>query len=229
MKKKTIAPLIIAVIISTNIFASFDNYMTLNFEYSYDTNVFSSPLPQFEQFDPNYTWLKWRVENPFIKRHSLGLNFTYDGYVKDSSRVGLSVALAVKFPIQETNYIPEAYNQEIGFGSGWDYTEFKNNKNFKTAIFGAVGPTFRAQFKYADVGIAIRLSLGAYTYEDNELILGIQVEPYCNLFINDMFYVSFKFTYDGHLLRFIKDENKIFDPYYQMLTAAPSIGLGIKF
>ena len=225
MRKKTTTTLFL-IVFSIMPIVAVDNYLNMNLEYSYDTNVFSDPLPQF---DPTYEWMTWREANPFIKKHNLGFNLSYDIYPKDESRTGFSMAISTKFPIAAKCYTPRADFPELGYHSGWDYIETDETENQSIAFFGSLGPVFRARFGFADLGVAIRLSLGVYTFEQYELILGLQAEPYVNVFIGNNMYLSIKFTYDGHLMRFISDENKIFDPYYQMLTLAPSIGIGIKF
>lgn len=223
--KKAIVTVILFVIISLPCFAQIAAYLSLGFEYSYDTNVFSDPLPTYD----SGSWLNWRRENPFLKRHSLGFALSGDYFFQENARVGLSTALSVKFPIKATTVTPIPEDEDAGFAGEWNYHASDSSEYQKTAFFGALGPVFRASFGPVDLGVAVRLSIGFYDAEKKEIVVGLQAEPYLDIFMNKHIYMNLKFTYDAHLMRFIESETQFFDQNYQMLSIAPSIGVGVRF
>lgn len=223
--KKLLAILILFAIAVLPCFARITTYLSLGFEYSYDTNAFSDPLPTYD----SGSWLNWRRENPFLKRHSLGIALSGDFFFWEDARVGLSTALSIKFPIKATTITPIPKDEEAGFAGEWSYHTSDSSKYQKIAFFGAFGPVFRAYFGPVDLGVAVRLSIGFYDAGTNEIVAGLQAEPYLDIFISKHIYLNLKFTYDAHLMRFIESETQFFDQNYQMLSIAPSIGVGIRF
>ena len=80
-----------------------------------------------------------------------------------------------------------------------------------------------------DIGLALRASLGSYNYFDNNIILGIQADPYLNLFITSDMYLTAGLHYDAHLMYFYFNSDKIYLPNYLKLTAGGFVGVGYKF
>ena len=196
----------------------------LNFEYSYDTNAFSSPLPQYAED----SWLEWRYEYPFEKRHSIGANINSSLYMNKDSRVGLSLGLSMKCPVHATSIRPIPHDGS-NYAKGWDYIPDIDTANKKIALFGAIGPIFRAKLGCVDLGTSIRLSIGGYDYKDSEVILGVQAQPFVNVFVTDHVYINISFNYDAHLMKFISHDVKSFEENYQMLSVASSLGIGFYF
>ena len=208
--------------------AGVETYAALGFDYSFDTNVFSDPLPTYDASD-GFEWLSWRRENPFLIRHSFGLNITSDIFFQESSRTGLSLALSLRFPFKATTITPIPEDEATGFAGPWEYRSRESISEQHPALFGAIGPVFRIQFGSVDIGVATRISIGSYDFDVHEIVMGIQASPFINAFISDMVYINLRLEYDAHLMRFIESSTQFFDLNYQMITLAPSLGIGIRF
>lgn len=208
--------------------AGMETYAMLGFNYSFDTNVFSDPLPTYDASD-GFSWLTWRSENPFLLRHNLGLGISADIFFKESSRTGLSMSISVGFPIKATSITPVPEDETTGFAGNWEYQSRNSTSEQHPSLFGSIGPVFRVQFGPVDIGVATRISIGSYDIYAHEIVLGIQASPFVNAFMSDMVYIGLCLTYDAHLMRFIESNTQFFDLDYQMITLAPSIGIGIRF
>ena len=204
---------------------------TGDIEYGYDTNVFSSPLPQYEEPDAegNLHWFPWRAENPFLKMHSVGISFTFDIYPDNGARTGFSSYIGLKVPFKATSITPVA-KEPGNFTWKWEYVEADSTKEQTVALFAGIGPVFKTDLGLFDLGIALRLSFGAYDLTAHELIMGLQAEPFWNLKFTDSFYLNVKMTYDIHMMKFwTNSTTEIYDEHYHMLSVAPSIGIGFRF
>ena len=224
--KKSLITIIIIFILAIPCYAQPYMKANINLGYALDTSVFSNPLPLFEK--GNTLWLSWKHDHPLLMRHSLSTNVSFNIFLNQTDRVGITTSLNLKFPMKATSYTPTP-NEGQTFIGEWDYIINNCLDTQKTSVFWGIGPVFKASFNYLDIGIALRLSIGGFDYIQDEVILGLQAEPYIDIFFSDMLFINLKFTYDAHLIRFIKDETHRYEPYYQMLSVEPSLGIGIRF
>ena len=199
---------------------------SINLDYSYDSNVYSEPLPQF---DKGGGWLSWKSTHPFMKKHSIGASANLDLFFTETARTGLSFAIAMKVPLASTTITPVSLGTPGDFTGNWEYVFEDSLESQKTAVFAGFGPVFNAQLGIVDLGCAIRLSIGGYDYIESEVILGLQAEPYLNVYMMDDLYFNLKLTYDAHLMRFVDNDKYLYEQHYQMFTLAPSIGIGYRF
>lgn len=211
---KRIILLSIALLLSFSL-SSTAMYFSLNNTYTYDTNAFSDPLPQ----NAGETFLQ---NAEYLKRHNVGLNFTFDTFFSPKSRTGLSVSTILSLPFKSTTFKPEG-----DLAGDWEYVPSDSLSEQKIAFFFSVGPVFRAAFEKVDLSLALRASVGSYDFFTTGVVMGLQAQPFVNFFINDGTYLSFGLLYDAHMMKFIYDEKKIYEDHYIMLSAGAYIGLGI--
>lgn len=203
-----------ALMLSLSLFSA-SMYFTLNNIYTYDTNAFSNPLPQ----NAGASFLE---SAEYIKRHNIGLNFASDTYFSSKARTGLSVSATVLFPFHAATIKPEG-----DFGGDWEYVSKDSLMGQRPATFFAIGPVFRAAFEHIDIGLALRGSIGSYDRFESGIDVGIQAQPFANFLINDSSYLSFGLMYDAHVMKFIYDEEKIYEKNYLMLTTGAYVGVGV--
>ena len=225
MKKQRLILMIILLFTSSVIYSAVFS-ITTNLNYSFDTNIFSNPLPTMSS---SQEWLLRKNKNPLMRRHNIGLDINFDYFPHENARIGMSSSLELKFPIKSIASKPIPDNKELGFTGNWEYYHYETTESQQVGCFGSFGPIFKIYTTHVDYGITLRLSLGAMQYNTPELILGLQIEPFANFHINDSIYISTRFTYDSHFMRFKFEGTEIFEPYFQLVSLKPSLGVGFKF
>lgn len=214
MKKIILILLILSISLSLS---ATTMYLKFNGEYSYDTNVFSNPLPK----NPSDSGF---IENAdYLKRHNFGFNFSFDTFFSQDSRTGLSISAAFRLPAHS-----DSYKAEGDINGDWEYVHRDSLSEQKLAMYLGIGPTFRAKIGIVDLGIALRGSIGSYDFFKSGIVVGVQAEPYMNLFLNDDSFIAFGFVYDAHLMKFVYDDTEKYQKNYMMLTAGAYFGIGIQ-
>ena len=187
-----------------------------SFEWSYDTNSFSSPLPS------DYSTQGYPNGGEFLKRQNLGINLGLDVYFADSSRVGLSVFTSFRFPYHAESIIP------VDGENGWVYESEDSTERQHTGFFFGAGPVFCYHTERMDLLLPIRLSIGSYDWFTSGIVVGVSIEPGVSVFLTEDFFLTFSMTYDAHLMKFLFSLREVYDSGYIMLTAGASIGGGIR-
>ena len=225
MKRTLIFILILVIGFSLN--ASITNQISTGIGYCFDNNVFSNPLPSYVGSNE---WLIWRNQNPFIQKHNISFNIEHDIFFSETSRIGLSQTLNVNTPLYAKEIRPIASKDNLDFtNDNWEYVTSEITNTQKTSVFYGIGTIIRAQLGITDIGVAFRFSIGGYDYSEQEIIIGIQAEPFLDIFFSSNIYMNIKATYDAHLFRFYENDENLFHPHYTMLAIAPTIGIGIRF
>ena len=233
MKKKSII-IIIALFIKFPISAHLNYNINTDITYNLITNVFSSPLPSYEAPDDEgqLHWLPYKYENPLTTKHCMGLNIGMDMFFKEDAEVGLSTSLQIYFTLkgQKIQPVPDnilGQNLNDAFKGPWHYQYTSLSANKVPAVFFSVGPIFTKNLNYVDLGVSFRISIGGFDYTYNEVILGVQVEPYVSIQLSEYISLCTKINLDSHLIRFINKDNLIYDPHYLQISLSPSLGLNI--
>lgn len=219
MKRITLITLLL-LIITAGLLASPSFYIQGDFNATYTTNVFSNPLPKNVD---NNEWLINKINNPFIKRFDIGGSVSSSLFFSAEGRTGISTKLHIGKPMKATETRPDSEN----YTDNWNYISQKST-NQKLSVIAGIGPIFRAQLGYFDLGIAIRFNMGTLNLGDSSLIIGIQAEPYLNYFFTPYTFLSVGLTYDAHFMRFIEDEVRYYEEHFFMSSITPFVGLGIK-
>lgn len=237
MKRKILVLLFILITILPAF--SVTAYIKGAYLFGVDTNIFSNPLPVNMTNDPIYdangthigyqpysTWLTYRMETaPYLFKLSNGFTTSADIFFSKDGKTGLSASVHYGIPFKAEETRPSSNNAF----SNWTYESKEALGDQKNALFFGVGPIFRAKFSFLDLGLSLRMSIGTYdTFADN-VIVGLQAEPFLNFHFTDYTYFTLGMTYDAHLMKFLPtDENRYFEEHYFMLTLAPYVGIGIR-
>ncbi|GEM_PF-6196185 len=225
MSKRFVVLALFAFVFISSVFASaFSLYMTGSYLWSYDTNVFSNPM--VKNATTNSAWQQIRKIDPYIKRFNNGFKLTSDMFFSKEGRTGLSISFDIGFPYKATEYEPDTEDLN---NSNWEYKSKDALDKQKTSIFFGLGPAFRVILGRVDIALALRFSLGSYDYFDNNVIFGIQADPYVNVFISEDIYMTAGLHYDAHLMYFYLSGDEIYLPNYIKLTAGAFVGVGYKF
>lgn len=220
--KKIAAVLITLLIAIIPAFSSVTAYIQGSYAFSLDTNIFSNPLPQ----NVNNTWLEYRMNTaPFLKRFNHGFNTELNLFFSENGKTGLSTSLSSGFPFKATEIRPDSTNAN----SDWSYVSTDATDIQDRSLFFGIGPIFRAKFSFLDLGLSLRVSIGTYdTFADN-IVMGLQAEPYLNFHFTDYTYFNLGITYDAHLMKFLPSSTvNYYEEHYFMLTLAPYVGIGIR-
>ena len=185
--------------------------------WSYDTNVFSSPLPTGYNADGDFP-----NGGEFLKRHNVGVHLGADIFSGNESRFGLSTALALSFPVSSVSIVPE------GEGNDWSYVKSDSLEEQHASLFLSIGPVFRYSFGSVEIVFPIRLSVGSYDWFTTGFVFGVAIEPGVNIFVDDDFFITFSAIYDAHMMKFLYSVSEIYDAGYIMLTAGFYAGCGIR-
>ena len=205
--KRLTAFFLVLVISAAALFAA-ELYLRPNFVATYDTSVFSSPLPK-------------RENAAYMKRTGLGLYFDADFFLHDDSRAGLSLSFLYSEPVKIDNVIVGTPDDSAYY---WVYTQDPD-------LYFAIGPMFRAQLGPVSLGIAIRAEVGSNNLFTDSLNLGVQVEPYIMVPLGtESWQLSAGLLYDAHFYDFLlQDEEHYYRPDYFLLTVGGYIGITYKW
>lgn len=225
--RKSLLTLLISLIAITAVSASPEFYIRPNFLVTYDTNVFSSPLPQTSLDEDHFSQSSWLNSPEYIKRWELGLFLDTDIFFASDGITGLSVSFMMNAPIASTSY--ERHKNDVT-----DLIDYKKRNSLDEqdpAFSFGIGPIFRGQLGKTDLGIAIRLSAGSYNLFRNSFNLGLQVEPYLLVPISEQhWFFSCGFVFDAHFYNFlIGDPEKIYTDYFFRLTVGGYAGFAFRW
>ena len=218
--KRVLIMLLLLITAMTTIAAS-SMYLKASYDFSYDSNVFSNPLPKFA----DSVWLNNKVEDPFYKRTNNGLSLTLDVFKTPTSRTGFSVNTKLGFANKSINYVPVGdFNSD-----SWSYERRDVLEETRCKVFMSIGPIFRARVGKFDLGAAVRGSIGSDDRFTETIVVGVQVEPYLNYFISNSLFINAGVYYDSHIMCFyINDRQKWFKEDYSAISIGAFIGVGIK-
>ena len=160
MKRKILTVLVLAFVTVGSLSAGMEFYLRPSFIVTYDTNVFSDPLP-------HYT-----VQTGLIQRTGLGLFLDNDVFFSESGKAGLSISFLYGHPVRTEAWIEN--EGKIGDDNNDGMWVFEA----APSLYFATGPMFRAQLGGVDIGIALRLSIGSINLFKDSFNLGLQAEPY---------------------------------------------------
>lgn len=204
---------VLMLLIPSMLSAAPEMFLRGSVEASYLTNAFSDPLP----VNASESYLE---DIEFIKRWNIAPAITFDMFFGESHPTGLSLDMAVRFPVSAETIIHE----------NGGYAGRNSLSDQKIGIFVGLGPVFRGQFGSVDIGVALRASVGSYDYFTSGVILGIETEPYINIEVTGNFYVSLGVKYNAHLMKFLdSSSSNIYEDGFMMMTAGGFVGLGVRF
>ena len=218
---KKLFTLLFLISITALLFASPSMYFKASYDISYDSNVYSEPLPRYAEA----SWLNNKVNEPYFKRYNHGISLTEDQFFSPTGRTGLSFNVKIGNAFKCDEFVPEG-----DFSSAtWEYVKRDGKADTKMKIFMSLGPIFRAQFGPFDLGLAIRGSVGSFDLFKDGVIVGVQAEPYVNLFVSKTVFFTVGAYYDAHLMYFYtNDEKNWFKDGYTSTSMGAFVGLGIK-
>lgn len=219
--KRVVLVLSLILLFSSSLFASMTFYVKEAPFYVYDTNVFSDPFVQYA----DESFLQWAQNHPYLKRHSAGTYTEFDFLFKENARVGLSTAINFGWPIIAETYVPDG-----DLSGDWEYKKEDAFSIQDVSMFVSIGPLFRVAFGIMEAGVAVRLSFGSYESFINDLVLGVQIDPYLNIFVQNGFFLTVGVHYDAHLfLFFLHDPVSIYQDNYVMMGIGGYVGVGFAF
>lgn len=185
--------------------------------WTYDTNVFSDPLPT------GYEEGAHPAGGEFLKRQNIALSLSSDFFFVSGSRFGLSLAVYSGFPYHSTSIIPE------GNGYDWEYAVRDSLKSQHVSFFISCGPVFRYSFGSASLSLPIRFSVGSYDWFTSGVVIGVHLQPTVEIDLSERMFLSFSLAYDAHLMKFLFSMRQAYAPGYIMLTAGAYCGVGFRF
>ena len=130
MKRLLLIPLLMLMLLPA--FSGEESFLSVSLGWSYDTNVFSSPLPT--GYDPADDYPNG---GKYIKRHNLSLGIDYDLYFTEESKVGLSWSAVFGLPLKVVTIIPSLVDNELV------HTYADETKNSMWSFCTGFGPVFR--------------------------------------------------------------------------------------
>ena len=219
MKKKLFIFLFLSLSVLVFVYSAPSFYLDASYLYRYDTNIYSDPLVKHASPD----WLEWRVSNPYEKRFSNGFYTSLNILFSDEDRTGLSTSLDASWAYKDIRYIPEGY-----FWGDWEYVEYDATSDVYASMFCGIGPVFFVDFGIVDLGISTKLSIGTFDFKPGELVLGLMVDPFINVFLTDNLYLTSGMHYDAHLMSFyLNNPDMIYRKDYSMVTVGGYLGVGV--
>lgn len=213
MKRKILTVLVLAFVTVGSLSAGMEFYLRPSFIVTYDTNVFSDPLP-------HYT-----VQTGLIQRTGLGLFLDNDVFFSESGKAGLSISFLYGHPVRTEAWIEN--EGKIGDDNNDGMWVFEA----APSLYFATGPMFRAQLGGVDIGIALRLSIGSINLFKDSFNLGLQAEPYVMIPLgSESWKLNVGFLYDAHFFDFLLDDpQSIYRDRYFLLTIGGYVGISYKW
>lgn len=219
MKRKVLFVILLLSLFLLPLFARVQNYISLSGVYSYNTNVFSDPMPTYF----SETNFKYRQSSPYMKEYSAGLKLDYSLFFSSKGHSGISLSLAVGKPLYRISYTPEGTYADpyyvVSKESDFDYW------------YGliSIGPSFRWNVGFLDYGVSIRAHIGVMEPISNKnLVFGVEYSPYARFLIGPA-YVNIGCSLYSHVVKFVtSSDTKWYEEYFFMLSIMPYIGVGIK-
>ena len=179
-------------------------YINASYGISYDTNVFSDPLPSWDEEDMNFDYQK-NVSNAF----SLSADIFFS-----SGPAGLSVSALLGIPFHS-----EVYDYGSGVWGGADALPY---------ITLSIGPTFRYDTGPLDLFLSLRAGIGADDFYRTGITFDIIVDGGIRFFPTERMVVSVGALYDARLMKFyIGNLDYVYEPGYIMLGLGGYVSVGI--
>lgn len=202
---KKILLLIMLSLLSIPAFASPYAYINASYGITYNTNVFSSPLPDWDEDDMNFA---------YQRNFSNSLSISSEIFFSDGP-TGLSVSLLLGLPFYSKEY---------------DYPEGIWNDTDKFPYFSiAIGPVFRYDTGILDLYLSIRAGIGADDFYKTGMTFDLIVDGGIRFFTSNRLSVSVGALYDARLMKFyIGNTDYVYEPGYIMLGLGGYVSLGIR-
>ena len=179
-------------------------YINASYGISYDTNVFSDPLPSWDEEDMNFDYQK-NVSN--------ALSLSADIFFS-SGPAGLSVSALLGIPFHS-----EVYDYGSGVWGGADALPY---------ITLSIGPTFRYDTGPLDLFLSLRAGIGADDFYRTGITFDIIVDGGIRFFPTERMVVSVGALYDARLMKFyIGNLDYVYEPGYIMLGLGGYVSVGI--
>lgn len=216
MKRLLLIPLLMLMLLPA--FSGEESFLSVSLGWSYDTNVFSSPLPT--GYDPADDYPNG---GKYIKRHNLSLGIDYDLYFTEESKVGLSWSAVFGLPLKVVTITPSLVDNELV------HTYADETKNSMWSFCTGFGPVFRFSWDIFTLSLPIRCSIGTYDWFTTGIAIGLNISPSLRVGINDTIAISASLTYDAHLMKFLFGDSHVYDAGYIMLNMGASVGCVFSF
>ena len=172
--------------------------------WTYDTNVFSDPLPSWDEEDMNFDYQK-NVSN--------ALSLSADIFFS-SGPAGLSVSALLGIPFHS-----EVYDYGSGVWGSADALPY---------ITLSIGPTFRYDTGPLDLFLSLRAGIGADDFYRTGITFDIIVDGGIRFFPTERMVVSVGALYDARLMKFyIGNLDYVYEPGYIMLGLGGYLSVGI--
>lgn len=194
---------------------------------STETNIFSDPLP----LNGSNSFLQGVVDNPYFDRVDYGGKLNMNLFFVAGSRTGLSFSFSYGHAVKAEETIPvpdEGYDFSSGSSVPWDYETYDALEKQKDKMAFALGPVFRFEYSYIELGGAVRAVLSTYDFFDS-FTVGLEVQPYFRAYFNKWLYASVGFSFTAHLFHFIESETEFYETNYSAMSLTPFVGLGVRF
>lgn len=210
MKRRFFSVLVVALVALSSLEAGMELYIRPNFAVTYDTNVFSDPLPKYTQ------------ETGLLQRTGIGFYFDTDLFFAEGGRTGLSLSFLYSHPVDSHAWIIPGDSDNDN--DTWVFTE-------EPSIFIAYGPMFRGRVGLVDLGIALRVSVGSINLFNDSMNLGLQAEPYVMMPLgSENWLLSAGFLFDAHFYDFLFHEpHEFYRNGYFMLTIGGYVGITYRW
>ncbi len=202
---RKIIVLLILLLLSVPLLASAYAYLSASYGISYNTNVFSDPLPSWDEDDMNFEY-----ERNFS--HSISLSA--DIFFSDGP-AGLSVSVLMGLPF---------YSVEYDYGNG---TWHGSSKLPYISI--AAGPVFRYDTGILDLFLALRAGIGADDFYRTGMTFDLIADGGLRFFPSDRIAITVGALYDARLMKFyIGNADYVYEQGYIMLGLGGYVSVGIR-
>lgn len=221
--KKITAFLIILILSICQLAAAPLFQLKVSYQYSYDTNAFSDPLPM----NGDSSWLANKIANPYLKRHNNGLLLEFTYYPAEGSRTGLSATFRTASAFKATQIAPDSADSS----TAWEYIETDVTADQNNSYFFGLGAIFKASFfdSRLDFGAALRFALGTYDSSQKDVILAIQTDAYLDYHVHRNFFFTLGIDLQSNMFKFTNYNEQYYEENYFMISLAPYVGAGIRF
>lgn len=212
MKKRLIIFLSVLVLALSSLSASGELFLRPGFLVTYETNVFSDPLPIYKESNKE-------DGKGYLQRTGLGGYLDVDYFFSEDGKTALSFSFLYSHPVSSRTRI---YGNSAF--AEWVLTE-------DPSIFFSFGPMFRAQLGSVDFGVAIRASIGSINLFRDSVNLSLQVEPFVTVPLgSENWNLSAGMIYNAHFYDFLLgDTENIYRKDFFLLTLGGYIGIAYRW
>ena len=205
MMRKSIAVLLFLVS-ALPLIASPYAYISGSAGAAFETNAFSSPLPDWDPEDMNFSY----------KQKTAGtVSISADIFFKEGP-AGLSAAVSTSFP-----FISKVYDSTSG--------RWEDNGSHLPSLSFSAGPVFRYGIGSSDLFLSIRGGVGTDDLFSSGLTFDVIIDGGVRFFLSERMMISIGAVYDARLMKFYLDDlNRVYEPGYIMLSIGGYVGVGIR-